>query len=289
MDAPKPGGSDALPTTRIGATDIEQAISSLPSDFPIAPDMLRFKTFTGPHAVALAVCTVLIAAVVVAGRRLRREPFGGARTSRDARVRSGILVDPAGQMLGAIGIIMWLSWQLWWFAPAQFKWTSSLPLHICDLAGLVAALALMTGSRLLTTVLVFWGLGLSTQAYATPVVRIGPGATEFWIFWESHTFIIGSAVYCIAVRGYRAGVRDLRNIVLVTFAYLGVMLPLDVLTGWNYGYVGNAAPETETLIDKLGPWPWRLVPLALIVNGVYLVVWLGFVIGARRENDSAGD
>lgn len=188
-------------------------------------------------------------------------------------------------MLGAIGLILWISWQFWWLSPAQFNWESSLPLHICDLGGLIASLALLTGSRTLTTLLVFWGLGLSTQAYATPVVRVGPGATEFWIFWESHTLIIGAAIYSIAVRGYRARWTkfggDLGVAFALTLVYLAVMLPLDVLTGWNYGYVGNTKPEVPTLIDKLGPWPWRLIPLGVLVLVAFGLVQAGFSVVAQ--------
>lgn len=281
---------------------------------PINPDMLAFKPFSPTHGVTLLLCIALITTVVVAGRRLRGlrfvgagvSAFGGAGVSpAAAKPRSDrelvervhaesttnkLLLDPAGQMLGAIGLILWLSWQFWWLSPAQFSWESSLPLHICDLGGLLASLALLTGSRTLTTLLIFWGLGLSTQAYATPVVRVGPGATEFWIFWESHTLIIGSAIYCIAVRGYRARWRwggrgkfpcgDVGVAFALTLVYLAVMLPLDVLTGWNYGYVGNTKPEVPTLIDKLGPWPWRLFPLAALVLAAFGLVQAGFAVGS---------
>ena len=53
--------------------------------------------------------------------------------------------------------------------------------------------------------------------------------------------------------------------------YLALILPFDLLTGFNYGYVGPAKPLNASLLDWLGPWPWRIgammaFPPAMVPN-----------------------
>jgi uncharacterized membrane protein YwaF len=54
--------------------------------------------------------------------------------------------------------------------------------------------------------------------------------------------------------------------VLITLAYGGLVIPLNMLFGWNYGYAGQSTPDNPTLLDKLGPWPLRLVWMTGIVS-----------------------
>ncbi len=173
-----------------------------------------------------------------------------------------------------------------WSTPPRLELASSLPLHICDLAGIFAIFATRTwvragsgGSqqpnardRILATIMFFWGLGLSTQAFVTPVITQGPETVRFHIFFLSHFTIVATPLYDFVVRGYRPTMRDFGVIVLVTAIFGAVMIPLNAATGWNYGYAGETKPENPTVIDKLGPYPLRLLWMAGIVTTVYLVL-----------------
>lgn len=282
MTSGHPEAIDAVPA----APSINATSSITPSGGKpyVADESQAFKAFSPTHFVTLGVCVLLIVALVIAGRWLR--PKSGPAPGSPIEIRRGMIIDPAGRLLGVLGLFSWMAWQMWWAMPSQFDAAEGLPLHICDLAGLFAAIALITGSRLFTTVLFFWGIGLSTQAYFTPIVPVGPLFTKYWLFWESHTLIIGSAVYVVAVRGYRPNSRDFRDLVLFTFGYLFIILPIDLAMGWNYGYVGNGRPESTTLIDKLGAWPLRLVPLILLTNAAFFIVWLPFLVLNRRRSVS---
>lgn len=244
-------------------------------------DFGTFKPFSPTHAVAVGICLAVIILAIAAGRRMKRvHPAGAPRTG-------GMFVDDAGRMLGVLGLGVWTAIQFYWVYRAVVegpgRLSQSLPLHVCDLAGLIGAIALITGSRFWTTILYFWGIALSTQAYATPVVQAGPLFTEFWLFWESHTLIIGSAVYVIAVREYRPTFRDAVIAFAFTALYAAAILPLNLWQDWNYGYVGPESPGAPTVIDRLGPWPLRLVPMTLIVAALFALVWAPWAFIARRD------
>jgi hypothetical integral membrane protein (TIGR02206 family) len=163
----------------------------------------------------------------------------------------------------------------------------SLPLQLCDLAALVAAGAMITDWRPLRALLYFWGIGLSTQAFISPIIQAGPNSLRFWMFFVSHTMIVGSAIYDLIVRGYRPRGRDALLAMGVTAAYSLSMFLLDIYLSRavgvqiNYGFVGNTTPDNPTIMNKLGPWPLRVLILALIVIAGFTMLWAVWPLSRR--------
>jgi hypothetical integral membrane protein (TIGR02206 family) len=234
--------------------------------------------FSAAHMAAVLFAAAAVAAVVIAGRRLRPDGPRGA---------DGQVIDAAGRVLGMLALVHWAAYQAWWNIPVRFALSTSLPLHVCDLAALASALALITGKRWLSVITYFWGLSLCTQAFVTPTVGWGPTYTEYWTFWEAHTAAVGGAAYVVFVRGLRPRLRDLLFAYGALVAYTAVVLPVDLLTGWNYGYVGKSDPSSATLIDALGPWPWRLVPMALLAALGMTVFWIPWLFVRPRSDGAA--
>ncbi len=208
-----------------------------------------------PYALAWM---TLAAAVLGLGWLQRNTP------TTERRFRRGLAIGCAAA---------WLYTQTY-FIFREFNAYESLPIHICDLAGLLAPAMLLSNRRPLRTVLYFWGLGLTTQAFMTPVNDAGPGHPEFWAFWGSHTAILTAALYDFIIRQYRPTTGDLGFAVGLSLIYLALVFPLDAATGWNYGYVGPTEPDQPTLIDALGQWPLRVVWIALIVMALFSILWL---------------
>ncbi len=224
---------------------------------PSAGPFDRFDAFTLTHLITVLVCLAFFAGLGFLGHRLRQHHH--EQTLR--RIWFWMIV--ATQVASLV------------FHANPWRWTRSLPLHICDLAGLVAAAALLTNNRVLRVMLYYWGIGLSTQALFTPVLSEGPAHFGFWMFFAGHSVIIGAAVYDITAQRFRPRWRDFFTISGVTLAYGAVMIPLDYALHWNYGYVGvEPSLGTATILDVLGPWPLRLVWMFLIIESVYLFLTL---------------
>lgn len=214
-----------------------------------------FAAFGPTHAfiaaMALGVC-------LACGVLARREAGRGRRTFADGF---------AGVVLG------WnLLANLWWLLPANWELDSSLPLHVCDLANLIIPFAIWTRWRPLLTVAVFWGLGLSTQAFVTPTVNEAPDDLRYWLFWGGHLWIAAGCCVIAGGTGYRPRWRDYGVATGVSLATLLVLMGVNGWLGTNYGYVGNQKPSTKTLIDFLGPWPLRVVWLFLIASVAHALV-----------------
>jgi hypothetical integral membrane protein (TIGR02206 family) len=211
---------------------------------------LTFEPFSKTHAAVVVAFAALVLGLVALRRRW-------ARTLPPRAER----LDRALAAAAAVVAAFTIGWPL---LPRHFDLTWSLPLHVCDLAAMVAPVVLWTCRRLPRALLYFWGLGLSSQGFSTPDLRDGPAKVEFWVFWLNHFAVVGSAIYDLAGRGYRPTWRDYRSVMLASVAYLAVVLPLDVAMKLNYGYVGPALPGQPTIVDVLGPWPLRVIVMFVL-------------------------
>lgn len=236
------------------------AVATTPLSSP-SHDPTAFHAFTPTHIIVLLVCATAIIASCYAGRAWIRLNKDDPRERQLRGVWGGFV----------IGVNLWSL--VYWFLPDRWDIKESLPLQLCDLACIIAAIAMLTRQRWAHTLLFFWGIGLSTQAFITPTLKFYPGHMEFWLFWLVHLAIVGSAIYLVAVRRYRPTLRDLTLAIVVSLAWLACMLVLNSNLGSNYGYVANTHPDRPTVIDKLGPWPQRVFILAAIVIAIFTALW----------------
>lgn len=230
-----------------------------------------FRAFSGLHAAALAVIAALTAVAIAVRRGRAPEPLPASAIER----------------VIALGYLAaWAVTYAYLLFPPLHEPAKTYPFQLCHLAALCAALALLTGDRIFRTLLYFWGIGLSTQALITPSLTEGPALYAFWFFWTTHGFIIGVALYDVIARGYRPELRDYGIACAASAMYFALILPANLVFGWNYGFVGPSKPEVPTIVDFLGPWPQRLAPIALIVAAVMALLLVPWEI-ARRMSPSA--
>lgn len=217
----------------------------------------RFVPYSGLHLVTIIVCVVAVAALAGTGRAL-------SYTSKMTLRRT----------LGIFGIAYWvLSFAIRW-SRNGLDLPSDLPLHICELNGLIAPLALLTLNRWLRATAYFWTFALTTQAFIQPTLTSGPASALFWWFWAQHTIVLACAVYDLVVLDFRPNWRDLGRVYLVSTLYLAIVIPVNLAFNANFGFLGNPPPaRVPPFIDALGPWPLRaLIVVALAAAGFAILV-----------------
>jgi uncharacterized membrane protein YwaF len=137
----------------------------------------------------------------------------------------------------------------------QHDWSvrDSLPLALCDIALLVAAVACWAPSLTLAVELTyFWGLAGTLQAVATPDLDVGFPHLEFFEY------------------------------VAITAGYTAATGCVDWLTGSNYMFLARL-PARRSLLSVLGPWPWYVLSAA----GVALVLLVLLDTPFRRARQPA--
>lgn len=228
-----------------------------------------FQSFTLQHAIVAGIAVGLMLASCSIGRRLRTG-------KREPRFR---LVWGWSIVVSQVYALIW-----WLFIHKPFQPDKSLPLHLCDVAVWIAAIAMVTQTRWSRTLLYFWGVGLSTQGFISPTLQEGPATIEYYLFWIGHLQIVGSAVYDIVAGGYRPRFHDFVMASLLSLCYVAFVMPINLYFGYNYGYIGNRLPESNTILNALPPWPLRVLVMWTIVEVVFVVLWLVWpAVGAIAE------
>lgn len=233
-----------------------------------------FEPFTTLHLLVVGVAALGWCAFVVFVRRVRGTP-------REPRARR------------AFGVFVWVSnaaWLVWLLLPSQFDWGHSLPLHLCDFAWLAAGWSLWSGGdpqRLRHQVPVLWGLALSILAFVTPTLTSGPGGPHFWSFWITHWQILATALWNLVGLGTRPDLRGLRGTILLTTACFAFATAVNLLLDTNYFFTGKELPSRPTPLDALGPWPLRILWIALLGTLALALVALPFLLARRCPREPA--
>lgn len=224
-----------------------------------------FEPFTLSHALTSGLWIALAVVYLVAACR-------GRNAGREPALRHALV--------GAMVVSQTLT-IAYWAEPARFAWSSSLPLHMCDIVAWLVPLALVVKNRWLRAVVFFWGLGLTTQAFVQPTLLHGPQHGVYWFFWAQHTGILLGGLYLWAVLGYRPTRGDFGFVAgLSAIAGLATAV-LNWQTGWEYFFTGPGTPENETILDHLGPWPARVVVMWLLSVAIMAALWGLSIVAAR--------
>ena len=79
--------------------------------------------------------------------------------------------------------------------------------------------------------------------------------------------------------------RECAQAYALALLYLALILPFDLLTGFNYGYVGPVTLPQPTLLDLLGPWPWRIGAMMAAALAGFILLQLPWVMASRRADN----
>lgn len=224
-----------------------------------------FELFGSAHLVALAL-VLLINLVIVASRK-RFTDLG------KKRFRFG---------LAALLVINELAFHLWNYSIGQWTIQTMLPLHLCSVLVWVSAYMLLTRSYSIYEFAYFLGIGGAIQALLTPDAGIY-GFPHFRFFQTiiSHGAIVTAAIYMTLVEGYRPYWSSLVRVAIWGNIYMAAVGIVNWLVGSNYLFIARK-PDTASLIDMLGPWPWYILSLEVVAILMCLALYLPYVLRDRR-------
>ncbi len=162
-------------------------------------------------------------------------------------------------------------------------WQEHLPLHLCRIGSYICTFMLLTRSYRLFEVAYFWGIGGSAAALLTPDLIFNFPHPIFLGFFIGHTLVLGSVLFAIGAFNFRPRLRSIGFAAIVTALYMSAVALVNLALDTNYLYLSHK-PETATLYDYLGPWPWYIVSVWVIGIVVSAMLYLPF---ARRRSARA--
>jgi len=210
-----------------------------------------FQPLSLKHAIVIAGVGFACALVAMVGRR----------SSASLREKT----EPA------LGVLLLLIWSIGamadWASPRAGSATS-LPLHWCDLTGILAGVVLMKPTRGTRAALQFWGITFSSIAFILPIEKRGPSYAEFWIYFGTHAVILMAVTYDLAVRKFTPTWRDFNTVALATAFWVVAVTPFNLLLGANYAYVGAIETHQRVIVSAFGEWPGRVGTMYLVSIGL---------------------
>lgn len=161
----------------------------------------------------------------------------------------------------------------------QPTWAHLLPLHICDLAAICAGLALLTRKPLWCLLTYYIGLGGTLQGVITPNASFAPPHPTFFAFFQLHLTVVIIAFFLPLGLRWRPQPplwRSLLKAFLYVEGYLLTIFVINSFIGTNFAFV-MGKPPNPSLFDKLGPYPFYLLPMQFLVILVLSLITLPFV------------
>jgi hypothetical integral membrane protein (TIGR02206 family) len=164
----------------------------------------------------------------------------------------------------------------------DYELDSDLPLHLTDAVTVVAAMALWNPLPLLFEVTYFWGMTASAQAVLTPGLSADEGASNFlfWHYFITHSGVVVGALFLAFGLGLTPRSGAVWSVFLATAAWAGVAAVGNAITGGNYMFLSHR-PETPSLLDYMGPWPWYILGSTLLALALFALLDLPFRRRAR--------
>lgn len=221
----------------------------------------EFKAFALPHIGALIVILIINIVMVMWLKNVKNE-----KTKKFFCY-----------ILGALLIFTEVVRVVWHVSIGIFSWGRSLPLHLCGVAIILGPIMLVKKNYAIYEILYFWGFGGTIQALLTPNCLWGFPHLSYFIYFTSHGFIICACVYMTFVEGFRPTWKSIIKVFIVTNILMGFIAIVNLLTGGNYMFI-CAKPETPSIIDYLGPWPWYILSLEGVGILTFLIYYSPFFI-----------
>ena len=158
-----------------------------------------------------------------------------------------------------------------------FAFGRSLPLDLCDIVLLVAAVACWIAPRwpLGVELTWFWGMAGTLQAVLTPDLRSAFPHVEFFEFVIGHVGCVIAALYLVLGLRLRPRAGAVPRVFAITVGYTAVVGTVDAVTGGNYMYL-RRLPGHVSLLSELGPWPWYILSAAGVALVLFVLLDLPF-------------
>jgi hypothetical integral membrane protein (TIGR02206 family) len=151
----------------------------------------------------------------------------------------------------------------------------NLPLHLTDSVTIVSVLALWTARPLLVELTWFWALSATLQAVLTPDLGADFPEILFLTYFVTHGGAVVAALVLVVGRGVTPRAGAVRRVYVATLAVAALAATANLVTGGNFMWL-REKPDTSSLLDVMGPWPWYILSVAVLALALFLLLDLPF-------------
>ncbi|WP_078381195.1 YwaF family protein [Sutcliffiella halmapala] len=182
--------------------------------------------------------------------------------------------------LSLLGSEVWLNY--WYLATEMWDISYTLPFQLCSISLYLCMWMLLTKQNWSFEVAYFLGIGGALQAILTPELFYDFPHFRFIHFFIAHIAIILAVLYMIWVERRVIRIQSLwKAFGLLQIIALFVFF-MNRLTGGNYMFLAKK-PSSASLIDFLGPYPWYILSLEIVVLSLFFILYAPFLLLHRKK------
>jgi hypothetical integral membrane protein (TIGR02206 family) len=177
-----------------------------------------------------------------------------------------------------------LLYHLWLIRGGAWNISYTLPFQLCSISLILCLILIVTNSRMIASVLYFFGIIGAFSALLTPELFLGFPHFRYFQFFITHILIIWTALYYVWVRNYIPSRRSIWTSFFFLNGFALMAFLVNIISGGNYMFLSQK-PDNASLIDYLGPYPFYIVSLEVLALGLFWLIWLPF---SKKENEVKG-
>jgi hypothetical integral membrane protein (TIGR02206 family) len=181
-------------------------------------------------------------------------------------------------------ILIEATYHFWMIINGSWDVSHAIPLELCSISLILNIVLLLTRKKLIYEILLFTALLGASQAIFTPFLNYDFPHFRFFHFFYTHLMSIWVPLYFTWAKGYRPTIWS----VLKLFIFLNVLMPIimiiNKLVRGNYMFLSHK-PDSASLLDVLGPYPWYILSLEGLLITLSLMVWLLFRKKTGRKTE----
>ncbi len=177
----------------------------------------------------------------------------------------------AGRILALVLFLQQGLLYLWFLTSGAFSWGESLPLYPCRLSILLSIWMLLKDHDKLYQVIFYWAIAGATVALLSPDTSSFSFPHFMFVqYFIGHGGLLMAVGFMAWVRGHRISSEAIKQAYRWSLVYVSIVLPVNWVTGGNYGYLSRPIAGNILAIFPKTPFLY----LSFLVGAMFLLFGL---------------
>lgn len=162
-----------------------------------------------------------------------------------------------------------------------YKLQTDLPLYLCSLLALLIPIFTHYRKYWMYEILLFWIIAGTSQGILTPDIADGFPNPDYFRYWIVHLGLVIIILYATVVFKMKPKLKSVFKSILALQVYIVFMILVNYVLDANYFYL-NEKPQTTSLLDYFGDWPFYIIVGQLVIVPYFLLIYLPFYLTRKK-------
>ncbi|HMQ08958.1 MAG TPA: TIGR02206 family membrane protein [Saprospiraceae bacterium] len=208
----------------------------------------QFENYSSEHFIALIICAVVTFLL-----------FFKVRTQWNEEKARWVIV-----VLLSTGMCLQLLKPVIRTYMGTFDPTDDFPFHLCNVMAVFMPFIMYFKWRTFWGIAFFWVIAGTFQALFTPTLTESFPHYEYFRYWLVHASLPVAAVFAILIYKWSITWRDMVHSMIALNVFALLVTPINLMLNGNYLYL-RSKPPGDTLYNFLGPWPYYILSLEVVM------------------------